>query len=688
MKKTSALLFAVLSAVSCIKDPDPAAFYPPQLTGTGTSVEGNAVIISCGISGSNHVKECGFMFGTDEEKLARSICTMGEDGKFSKVLEGLTFNVDYYYSAFIGNGRDEKSSETKHFKIQQRLPSISLSPVSERTSSAITVEYDVNESFSGDLIACGLCWDTEPEPTIESHNKTIDGSRYGSHKTEIRGLEVGTTWHIRAYAINAKGTAYSNDEEFFVPVSFEDEELSSYMLKKGDTDGDGFLSLEEAKNIRSIDICTDHMSSIKGLEYCTGLISIKLAGSGVESGRLGQIDLKPFHGLETLDLSNNMLTSIDLSGNSRLRTAALAENRLSSLRVPYLAELTRLDIHGNPVSVLNITSLPAIEELDMRGTSISGLNDVFKAARGVKRLYVGDILQDGDKVYLLSGLEVMDCSGSAISDINLRYSRSLKELSLIGCKSLTSLDISLNDRLTKLDCTGCSGLKTIYMNELQKIDGINSGADGRKPEGASVVYSAVVSDNAFEKYLTDTFDSNGDLFVSITEVENVEEVNIDNNIYSGISSVHGLEMFRSLKKLSVPWQQIASLDLSANTLLTDLTCDGNPLTGIDIRQCHELRTLYCQNTPLSTLDLSGCGNISSIYLYGSRFRHLDLTSATKLRILDCSSCRLEGDLDLSACPDLQSLDCSGNPGLTRILLNSNCASSVQITKDAHCIISH
>ena len=119
-----------------------------------------------------------------------------------------------------------------------------------------------------------------------------------------------------------------------MPVSFEDEEVSSYMLKKGDTDGDGFLSLEEAKNIRSIDICTDHMSSIKGLEYCTGLISIKLAGSGVGFGRLGQINLKPFHGLETLDLSNNMLTSIDFSGNSRLRTATLAENRLSSLRVP------------------------------------------------------------------------------------------------------------------------------------------------------------------------------------------------------------------------------------------------------------------------------------------------------------------------------------------------------------------
>lgn len=678
------MILAVLSAVSCIKDPDPAAFRTPQITGTGSSVEGNAVVLSCGISGNSKVKECGFMFGTDEEKLSRSTCSMSADGNFAMTLDGLTFNVDYYFSAFIGSGRYEKSSATKHFKIQQQLPGISLSPVTERTSSVITVDYNVNESFSGELIACGLCWDTEPGPTIESQSKTIDGSRYGSHRTEIRGLDIGTTWYVRAYAINAKGTAYSNEEVFYVPVSFEDEMLSSYMVKTGDIDGDGYLSMEEARNISAIDICTDRISSVKGLEYCTGLSSITLAGSTAGSGRLSQIDLKPFHGLETLNLSNNMLTGIDLSGNSRLRTAALAGNRFSSLRVPYLAELTSLDIHGNPVSSLNITSLPAIEELNIGSTEISGLNDIFKTIRNIRRLYAKEVLQDSDKIYLLSGLEVLNCSGCSISSINLRYSRSLMELSVSGCKALTSLDINLNDKLSMLDCTGCSSLKTIYMNEMQKIDGINSGTGNRKPEVASIVYSAVVSDSSFGKYLTDTFDSNGDQFVSITEVENVEEVNIDSNAYPGISSIHGLEMFRSLKKLSVPWQQIASLDLSGNTMLTELNCDGNPLTSIDISRCTDLQTLYCQNTALSTLDLSGCRNIRSIYLYGSKFRHLDLSAATILRVMDCSSCKLDGELNLSACHELQTLDCSGNPSLTRIILNSTCASSVKLTKDEQC----
>ena len=689
MKWTATLLLTALSVVSCIKDPDPAAFCPPTITGMNSSVVGNAVVLSCGISGNSRIKECGFFFGTDEERLSKSVCTMSEDSNFSMVLDGLTFNVDYYFSAFISSGRDEKTSTIKHFKIQQQLPGISLSPISERTSSIITVEYNISESFSGELIACGLCWSLESEPTIDSQSKTIDGARYGGFKTEIRGLEVGTTWHIRAYAINAKGVTYSNEEVFYVPVSFDDEVLSTYMLKAGDIDGDGYLSLEEARNIHSIDICTDRMSSANGLEYCTGLTSIRLTGSPTGSGRLSQIDLQPFKGLETLDLSNNILTRIDLSGNSRLRTVALAKNRLSTLRVPLLAELTILDIHENPISSFNTASLPALEELNVSGTEISGLNEVFKAARSVKRLYAKNILQDSDKVYLLSGLEILDCSGSAISDINLRYSRSLRNISLIDCKSLLSLDISLNDNLTVLNCSGCNSLETIYMNELQKIDGINSGADSsKKPEKTVIIYSSVISDSVFNRYLTDTFDSNGDLFISITEVENVEEVSIDNNVYAGISSVHGLEMFRSLKKLSIPCQQIASLDLSANTLLTDLTCDGNPLTSVNLSQCHELSILYCQNTTLSAIDLSECRKIEAIYLYGSSFHHLDLASAIKLRILDCSSCQLEGELDLSACPDLHSLDCSDNPRLTRIILNKNCASSVKITKDAQCVIMY
>ncbi len=683
MKRTVILLAAALFALSCLSDPEPEQFGPPRITGTSSTVERNAVVLTCEVSGSRRVKDCGFMFGTDEENLGRNVCSWNGDGKFSMRLDGLTFNVDYYFRSFIGNGRDELSSALKHLKIQQRLPEIELRPVTDRTSERITVEYVVSENFSGEMIVCGLCWGTEPDPTIETTSKTVDSAKYGIHTTEIRGLTVGQTYHLRAYAINAKGTAYSDEQLFYVPVSFEDREFHEYMLGIGDTDGDGYLSLEEAESIREISLCTDNVNSLSGLEFCTALTKIDCFGSTGQAGGLSEVDLKSFVNLERLWLSNNRLSAIDLSENRNLKTIALNGNLLRTMELPNAAELASIDVSDNKIEGIDLSAFPslksvsaannplaaislpadsAIEELDISETGLSGLNDIFKKVRNLRHLKVKGILQDSDKIYILTQLEELDCSGSGISEINLRFNRFLKSLDIRNCPALSVLDICLNDALTQLNCTGCGNLKTIFMVETQRIDGINTNlAQGcNKPETTSIVYSAKIEDPEFSRFLTETFDRNYDSFVCITEVEDVEEVKIDNTAYSGISSLHGIEMFRSLKRLSVPGQNIKELDLAGNAFLAELNCDSNPLSLISLQECSKLRILYCQSTPLPSIDLSGCAELEEAYFYNSRFTELDLSASPNLKVLDCTSC----------------------PNLVRIVLNKACANSGRITKDA------
>ena len=60
------------------------------------------------------------------------------------------------------------------------------------------------------VTARGVCWSTTPNPTI-TNNKTIDGSGIGSFTSNISGLEVGTTYYVRAYATNMAGTTYGNN---------------------------------------------------------------------------------------------------------------------------------------------------------------------------------------------------------------------------------------------------------------------------------------------------------------------------------------------------------------------------------------------------------------------------------------------------------------------------------------------
>lgn len=73
------------------------------------------------------------------------------------------------------------------------------------------------------------------------------------------------------------------------------------------------------------------------------------------------------------------------------------------------------------------------------------------------------------------------------------------------------------------------------------------------------------------------------------EAADVKEIVIDNTKYSNITSLHGIEMFTNLEKLNFAGQRVASIDLSANTALTELVCDGNPLESIDLRYSKQLK---------------------------------------------------------------------------------------------------
>lgn len=58
----------------------------------------------------------------------------------------------------------------------------------------------------------GVCWGTEPNPTIESNDTTVCGSGVGEFKALAKNLKPGTLYYFRPYATNKVGTSYG--EEF------------------------------------------------------------------------------------------------------------------------------------------------------------------------------------------------------------------------------------------------------------------------------------------------------------------------------------------------------------------------------------------------------------------------------------------------------------------------------------------
>ena len=72
----------------------------------------------------------------------------------------------------------------------------------------------ITSDGGSNIFAKGVCWNTSSNPTIALNSKTIDGAGSNSFSSTLSSLIVGTTYYVRAYATNSKGTAYGNEVVF------------------------------------------------------------------------------------------------------------------------------------------------------------------------------------------------------------------------------------------------------------------------------------------------------------------------------------------------------------------------------------------------------------------------------------------------------------------------------------------
>ena len=59
---------------------------------------------------------------------------------------------------------------------------------------------------------------------------------------------------------------------------------------------------------------------------------------------------------------------------------------------------------------------------------------------------------------------------------------------------------------------------------------------------------------------------------------------------------------------------LTSLDVSNNTLLTNLNARGNALIWVNVTGCSALRYVQLQHNNISKLDLTGCSKLHDLYI--------------------------------------------------------------------------
>jgi hypothetical protein len=138
-----------------------------------------------------------------------------------------------------------------------------------------------------------------------------------------------------------------------------------------------------------------------------------------------------------------------------------------------------------------------------------------------------------------------------------------------------------------------------------------------------------------------------------------------------ISDLTGIEDFKDLTFLNCHDNQLTSLNVTQNILLTHIYCSQNQLTSIDVTQNIALLIFYCYNNQLTVLDVTQNTSLINLICFNNNLTNIDITKNSALTNLNFSNNRLTS-IDVTQNTALTSLWCFRN-GLTSLNLTQNTA---------------
>lgn len=315
-------------------------------------------------------------------------------------------------------------------------------------------------------------------------------------------------------------------------IVFEDANFKAYMVSRHDYDNDGEISYEEALYVTKIEVNTDNISSIAGIEYMPNLQHLTCRGS-----------LKYNNSTKVYDIVCGVLKSLDISKNTKLSYLDASYNKLTSLDVRNNIELTTLNCTSNNLSSLDVSNNQKLQDFSCGGNNLSTLD-------------------------VKNNLELTSL-GCALNKLNLLDLKNNKELNWISCNgnNLSYLDFSNNPKLRILYCDN---------NNLSSLDFRSN------PElywlccGGNDLTSLNLKNNPKLLYVVCNFNN-----ISLLDVSNCPKLQRLLCNYNNLTSLD-VSNIMDLQELYCFSNNISSLDVSNNTALKLLHATDNPLATLYI----------------------------------------------------------------------------------------------------------
>jgi starch-binding outer membrane protein SusE/F len=271
---------------------------------TGNSATGGGNVT---VGGGADVTVRGICFGKNHNPTVSDSKTANGTGTgaFVSALAGLKGHTIYYVRAYATNSAGTGYGPEVTFTTLVDLPVVTTTAVTGITKISAVSGGEVTYDGGGTVTARGLAWGTASNSTISG--TIIDGGTgTGLFVSNIAGLVLNTTYHIRAYATNSAGTAYGADISFTTLAditkfwvvgdynSWDNSDNAKYIISTATSSGaaEGYVYLTSG----SIKLTTDHSwdnahtfgdNGSGGLTNPGGNIPVTVAGYYLIKANLG-----------------------------------------------------------------------------------------------------------------------------------------------------------------------------------------------------------------------------------------------------------------------------------------------------------------------------------------------------------------------------------------------------------------
>lgn len=173
--------------------------------------------------GSATVTHHGFCWSTQEEPTTANAqkCDLGDlqtPRDFNYSPANLEPNTTYYVRAYAENA--EGISYSNQMKMETKgtpqKPTVETSSITGITDSQAQASGNILKvGNDAGITQYGHVWSTRANPTTDDQKTQLGSTKQtGTFSSTLTGLSPNQTYHVRAYAINAIGTAYGEDVTF------------------------------------------------------------------------------------------------------------------------------------------------------------------------------------------------------------------------------------------------------------------------------------------------------------------------------------------------------------------------------------------------------------------------------------------------------------------------------------------